>query len=119
MLCDRCKKREATLHFTEVNSAGVDSKTTNLCIDCGGSFDGAKEARHLAAAWSNARCRYCGGHPHTGGPDLVRGMSFMCQPCAEEYFRFLGEKWPGFGDVAITKEQIARIHRTDKPAVFR
>jgi hypothetical protein len=47
------------------------------------------------------------------------GISFMCDPCAEEYYRFLGQRWPGFGDATITGEQIAAIHATDKMAVFR
>jgi len=126
MLCDKCKKREATLHFTQVScDAGVVSKTTNLCSECGESFEGPAEAREAAAAWKDARCRYCGGEPHVGGGhslDPLSGafkISFMCKPCAEEYYRFLSEKWPGFGDVNITDEQIASINRTDKVAVLR
>jgi hypothetical protein len=126
MLCEKCNSREATIHITEVTSgtAGV-SKTTNLCSECSESLGTSDEVRQMSAAWKNARCRYCGGEPSCGGGDPIaglsgtRGMSFMCGPCAEEYYRFLGQKWPGFGDVTITDEQIAAIHATDKPTVFR
>jgi hypothetical protein len=36
-------------------------------------------------------------------------LSFMCKSCAEEYFRFLGRKLPGFGEPDITTEQIAEM----------
>jgi len=35
----------------------------------------------------------------------------MCKPCAEEYFRFLRQKLPGFGDPDITAEQIAEMQK--------
>ena len=126
MLCEKCNQREATIHITEVTiGAGGVSKKTNLCSECSESSGGPDEVRGLAAAWKNARCRHCGGEPSSGGHDPIAGlrgirtMSFMCKSCAEEYHRFLRQKWPGFGDVTITDEQIAAIHATDKPAVFR
>ena len=63
---------------------------------------------------------------HTaGGPDPIALLSgiqrvtMMCKPCSEEYYRFLGEKWPGLGNLAITEEQIANIRNSDTAEVFR
>jgi len=121
MRCDMCQEREATVHNTFI--VGEVVKHSNLCEGC---FEATKptEARDLATALQ-AGCRYCGGEPYSGGGYSLAGssggrsMSFMCKPCAEEYYRFLREKWPSLGDVAITDEQIAAIHRTDAAAVFR
>jgi hypothetical protein len=42
----------------------------------------------------------------------------MCKPCAEEYYRFLRQAWPGFGDPSISDKQIANINASDRLAVF-
>ena len=79
----------------------------------------------MSAVFEGASCRYCGGEPYSGGGDPMAGLrgvrkvSFMCRPCMEEYVGFLSAKWPGFGDVEITDEQISNIRRSDKAAVFR
>lgn len=125
MLCERCNKQEAVVHVTANWAGSSVSKETNLCAECARLFQGLEGITNLDAALNGARCRYCGGEPYSGGSDPlagldgVRKLSFMCKPCAEEYFRFLRDKWPGFGDVEITGEQIANIHGTDKAAVFR
>lgn len=125
MLCERCNKQEAVLHVTENRAGSSISKETNLCAECARLSQGLEGITNLGAAFNGAPCRYCGGEPYSGGGDPIAGLSgvgkvsFMCKPCAEEYFRFLSEKWPGFGDVEIKDEQIANIHRTDKAAVFR
>src|SRR5271169_4280723 len=121
MRCEMCQEREATIHNTSI--VGEVVKPSNLCEEC---FEASKptEARDLAKALQ-VGCRYCGGEPYSGGGYSLAGlsggrsMSFMCKPCAEEYYRFLREKWPGFGGVAITDEQFADLHRTDDAAVFR
>ena len=33
----------------------------------------------------------------------------MCKSCADEYFRFLRQKLPGFGEPDLTTEQIAEL----------
>ena len=114
MLCDICQKQDATTHETHcTNIAGDVPKARHLCDEC---FEASNltQARELAKALQ-AGCRYCGGEPYTGGghsPDGLSGtmkLSFMCKPCAEEYFRFLRQKLPGFGEPEITNEQIAEI----------
>jgi hypothetical protein len=42
----------------------------------------------------------------------------MCKPCTEEYYRFLRQKWPGFGETTITSEQIAKIHTSDISSIL-
>lgn len=124
-LCEKCNKKEAVIHVT-MNWAGSSvSKETNLRADCAQSPPGLEGLANLDAAFNGAPCRYCGGEPHSGGPDpiaLLSGIqraSLMCKPCSEEYYRFLGEKWPGFGDLAITEEQIANIRSSDSAEVVR
>lgn len=125
MLCEKCNKQEAVLHFTENWAGASTSKETNLCADCARLFRGLEGISNLDAVLNGAPCRYCGGEPYSGGGDPIAGLSgvrkvsFMCKPCAEEYSRFVCEKLPGFGDAGITDEQVANIHKADKAAVFR
>jgi hypothetical protein len=42
----------------------------------------------------------------------------MCKPCAEEYFRFLQQELPGFGEPEITAQQIAEFRRHNMAAVL-
>lgn len=125
MLCEKCQKREATIHVT-VNYAGStqgEPSPSELCDECFGSskLPGATGWRH---AWQSG-CRYCGGEPYTGSgasfPNLnyTHKVSFMCKSCAEEHFGFLRTKWPGFGDPTITDEQLARFRTMDTAAIFR
>ena len=124
MLCEKCNKQEAVLHVTE-NWADSDvSKETDLCADCARSFHNLEKIVNLDAVFNDAPCRYCGGEPYSGGPDSIsllsgtRTISLMCKSCSEEYYRFLGQKWPDPGDAVITDEQIANIRRFDTAAVL-
>lgn len=125
MLCEKCNKQEALLHVTENWAGSGVSKEVNLCADCAQTFHGLAGITNLSDVIKRAPCRYCGGEPYCSGGHTIAGLignhnsGWMCKPCAEEYFRFLSEKWPGLGDVEITKEQIAHIHSTDKAAVIR
>lgn len=80
--------------------------------------------RDLSATWE-AGCNYCGGEPHIGGLDAFEALSgsskiaVMCERCADEYFGFLNQTWPGFGEVTIMDKQIANINKSDTAAVFR
>ena len=120
MLCDACRRREATIHTTHI--VGGVLTHSNLCESC---FEGSKptEASTLAAA-VQAGCRYCGGEPYTGSGHSLGGTrsssrpSFMCKPCAEEYFRFIRQELPFFGDPDITTEQIAELRTHNVTAVL-
>ena len=131
MLCDECQIREATVHFTTCSSrAGEESKHINLCQECYEASD-REEVRALPKdfqATFQAGCRYCGGEPASGGIDSlallggVRRWSFMCKPCAEEYFGLLRRKLPGFGEPDLTPEQsaglVANLKACDFPSIL-
>jgi protein-arginine kinase activator protein McsA len=116
MLCDVCHEREATIHTT----SNADEIQRNLCNDC---FEASRpaEARNFAEALQTG-CRYCGGEMYVGGCHLVAGVqskwSSMCQSCAEEYFGFLRQAWPGFGEGLVTDEFLSRFAASDPNAVL-
>jgi len=123
MLCDLCQKREATVHTTHCTNIADDvPKQSHLCDECLESSNPA-QVGELRNAFE-AGCRYCGGRSDSGGFDPVamlrgiREMSFTCRPCAEEYFRFLRQTLPGFGEATITTEQIAVIRTHNMAAVL-
>lgn len=107
------------MHNTEV--AGDVQKTRDLCERC---FQATEPARAVdLAAALKAGCRYCGGEPYAGGVSLlprptgIHGISFMCRPCSEEYYRFLDHKIPGFVECArtatVTDDLIAKVRACD------
>jgi protein-arginine kinase activator protein McsA len=120
MFCDICHEREATIHMTHIVGDAV--SPTHFCSQC---YEASKpaEARGLTAAL-DAGCRYCGGEPYTGsghspdGLSSISNLSFMCKPCAEEYFGFLRLKMPGFGSDTLTTEQAAKLAKYDRAAIF-
>ena len=127
MLCDLCQKQEATVHTTHcTNVAGDVPKQSHLCDEC---FEASNppEAHGLTAAFE-AGCRYCGSKADSGGFDPVamlsgaRRLSFTCKPCAEEYYRFLDQKLPGFVHCAttatVTDELIAKMRTCDMSAIL-
>jgi hypothetical protein len=96
-------------------NAGDELKKSNLCEEC---FEASNPSHaHALTSALKAGCRYCGGEPYTGSGHALdcssesMRMSFMCKACAEEYFGFLGQKLPGFGDPDATKEQKAEIRK--------
>jgi hypothetical protein len=42
----------------------------------------------------------------------------MCQSCAEEYFGFLRQAWPGFGEGLVTDEFLSKFAASDSNAVL-
>jgi hypothetical protein len=119
MLCEICQKRKATVHTTIMSGAVL--KQSDFCGEC---FETSKpsEAGALATALQSG-CRYCGGQPYSGSGHSLTAMSgignlsFMCKPCAEEYFRFLRLRMPGFGSDTLTKEQAAKLAKYDLAAI--
>lgn len=124
MLCEICQQREATVHQTQI--AGDVQKSRNLCEECFQATEPA-QASDMSAALK-AGCRYCGGEPCAGGgsplpgPTGAHGISFMCKPCSEEYYRSLEQKIPGFVECArtasVTDDLIAKMRACDFPAIL-
>ncbi len=110
------------MHNTEI--AGDIHKNRDLCEQCfqatepglAADLDGAMQAG----------CRYCGGEPYAGGGSPLRGptpgISVMCKPCWEEYYRFLDHKIPGFVECArtatVADDFIAKMRACDLSAIF-
>jgi protein-arginine kinase activator protein McsA len=125
MHCEICKKREATIHLDRTVSDVVEHN--HFCEECFEASN-ATMGRGLGAVWQ-AGCKYCGGEPVIGGLDAAAAlsgasrMSVMCKPCADEFHRFLDEKWPSFSECArtatVTQELINSIKRRDTAAVIR
>lgn len=124
MFCEICKKREATIHLNQTDGDAVEH--SDWCEEC---FEAANPSMgRLGAVWQ-AGCKYCHGEPAIGGPDVFAAlsgtskMSVMCQPCADEFYRFLDQKWPTFSECArtatVTPELIAGIKRSDTAEVIR
>ena len=125
MLCEICKKREATVHLNQTDGDVVEH--SDFCGEC---FEAANPTvgRGLGAVWQ-AGCKYCGGEPAIGGLDAFAAlsgtsqMSVMCKPCADEFYRFLDQQWPSFSECArtatVTQELTASIKRSDIAAVIR
>ena len=127
MLCDLCRKREATVHETVCTNLASDiPKRRDLCAEC---FEAAKssEANPLMAM-SQASCRYCGGKPVVSGSwspatgSGIHDMNFQCGRCAQEVSKFFDQKWPGFLECArtatVTPELIATIRKSDTAVVY-
>jgi len=111
MLCEVCHEREATIHDT--NIAGDAITTQNLCNECF-EFRDASRAQELSSV-SQAGCSYCGGEPQCTCPDLsaasgdAQKLCVLCGPCAQEFYRFIGLKLPGFATGKITPEQVPQV----------
>ena len=120
MLCEICHQREATCHLNTIKDGEVTSR--DLCDECFATSN-PSQAHELATALK-AGCRYCGGEPFSesghslSGLSGIRNLSFMCKACAEEYFRFLRQKMPGFGSDTLTEEQAATLAKYDRAEIF-
>jgi protein-arginine kinase activator protein McsA len=67
MLCEKCKKAEATIHITEIiGDAPDETKTHDLCEACCNQSElGKKLRRTTGAGWTN----YSPGSSATTAPD--------------------------------------------------
>jgi hypothetical protein len=118
MLCERCKKKEASCHVCTVVD-GV-SQSRDLCIECHEAS--SPEAREFSAAQRDARCEYCGGQPCAGGTDLlamvtgVQKLKFMCMPCSMEHDLYIQQQLHPEASGLSQLEQLAMLRRLDREA---
>jgi hypothetical protein len=92
MLCAKCHKNEATIHFTAVVD-GKEDETVHLCKDCAPSSAGfhTLEPKKLEA-WSitGKKCEFCGRPAHSGVMD-ASGPVYWCFDCGMEFGRVLAD----------------------------
>jgi hypothetical protein len=90
MLCARCHKNEATIHFTTVVD-GKESDTTHLCKDCGPTSTGLHflDPKKLEAlSVSGRKCEFCGRPARSAATD-TNGPVYWCFDCGMEFGRIL------------------------------
>ncbi len=92
MLCAKCHKNEATIHFTSVLDGRV-QKTAHLCKDCAPArarsyaLDPAKlEPLSIASE----RCEFCGRRSCYAGV-LPEKAFYFCLECGKEFARVIGD----------------------------
>jgi protein-arginine kinase activator protein McsA len=118
MLCEVCKKNEATCHICAI----VDSvsRSRDLCIKCHEAS--SPEAREFSAAQRDARCEYCGRQPCAGGTDFlamitgVQKLKFMCMPCSMEHNRYMQQRLQTLASGLSQQEQLDMLRKLDREA---
>jgi hypothetical protein len=92
MLCAKCHKNEATIHFTCVVE-GKEEETVHFCKDCAPASTGfhtldPKELEALAV--TGKKCEFCGRAAHSGVMDAGRPI-YWCFDCGMEFGRVLAD----------------------------
>ncbi len=107
MLCEQCRKREATIKYVEV--AGGVKTEHNLCAQCAGKLDlgqysalfegefplgkllsgllGIPDADHNESRFAGVVCPTCG----TTYEDFVKNSRFGCEDCYSVFDPLIGE----------------------------
>jgi protein-arginine kinase activator protein McsA len=91
MLCEKCHKREATIHICSFMD-GV-KQTRDICNDCVDSCATPEEAAFVASV-RGAYCDFCGAPANMGGTDhfapLIGDQHLIhyCFGCSKEYNRY-------------------------------
>lgn len=86
MRCTKCRKNEATIHFTPVKK-GRAQKTVRLCRDCASAATGFhfREPKK-PEAWpvtGKRRCTFCGGSARVGNT-LTGSVRYWCSDCTSQ-----------------------------------
>ena len=90
MLCQTCKKNEATVHLTTI--VGTEQETTDLCKDCAPSITGLpsfepKDLQALPAI--GKRCQVCGKEALPADIIAAGNVTYRCSDCDLELGRIL------------------------------
>ena len=118
MLCESCKKNEATCHVCTIVD-GV-SQSRDLCMECHEAS--SPEARELSAAQRDARCEYCGGQPCAGGTDFlamvtgVQKLKFSCMPCLLEHNRYVQQQLQPDASGLSQRDQLGLLRKLGRDA---
>lgn len=90
MVCARCQKNEATVHFTCVVQGEVE-ETFDLCQECAQATSGfgSLDPRALEAlSVAGKKCEFCGQAAHSGVMDATHPI-YWCFDCGMELGRIL------------------------------
>jgi protein-arginine kinase activator protein McsA len=93
MLCAKCQKSQATVHFTTIVD-GETEETIHLCEDCAPGVTGlqsldAKEIEVPSVVC--ARCEFCGEEAFSEATVTGGGGIYWCFDCAKEFGRIMRE----------------------------
>lgn len=127
MLCEQCRKREATIKYVEV--AGGVKTEHNLCAQCAGKLDlgqysalfegefplgkllsgllGIPDADHNESRFAGVVCPTCG----TTYEDFVKNSRFGCEDCYSVFDPLIGEN--------IRHLQGSEHHVGKRPAAYQ
>src|SRR3954451_15826671 len=86
MLCAKCQKNEATIHFTTV--VGTEEETVDLCKDCappmGFDLDRPDLKQIEALSVIGKKCEFCGRDAFSGEVRAGSGPIYWCFDCGLE-----------------------------------
>ena len=107
MLCQRCHKREATVHITEI--AGEVMAKRDLCTECAPS--------DVYSEIIEQRCHYCCGDFACTAPDVTakdersQKLWGLCSRCAREFYGYWERKLKTKDFSKFTPEQFSEARR--------
>ena len=103
MLCEKCQKRDARVHFTRIVNPSSSVETHNVCEECSDSFD-AEALRPLSSGFPGMLCEKCNEREATvhltwilnpsSAVDPQRGKPWknkklekhsLCEPCSQNF----------------------------------
>jgi hypothetical protein len=88
MLCAKCQKNEATVHFTMVVN-GTEEETVHLCKDCapymGFDLDKPDLKQIEALSVIGKKCEFCGRDALSGQTRPSGGAIYWCWDCGLEF----------------------------------
>ena len=93
MLCARCQKNEATIHFTAVVES-KEGRSVHLCKDCAppGIASLTLEPKHLeAGSVTGKNCEFCARASRHPGVTYAKRRLYWCEDCGTEFWQILTE----------------------------
>jgi hypothetical protein len=87
MLCGKCHRNEATIHFTTV-VCGAEEETVHFCKDCapptGFDLDKLDMKQIEALSVTGKKCEFCGSDAFSGEMRAEGGAIYWCFDCGLE-----------------------------------
>jgi len=93
MLCAKCHKNEATIHFTAVVD-GKEGRSVHLCKDCappGAASLTLEPKRPEALSVAGRDCEFCGRAGRHPGVRYAERRIYWCDDCGTEFWKIFME----------------------------